>query len=68
MEDIKNCPFCGGLGEITSTWSNKKNANYVFVECVFCKTRTKGIKVISGDEPLKSKAAEYAISLWNRRF
>lgn len=66
--DLKECPFCGGMGEF---WAGHgKYGEFVYVKCATCdaQTRIKTAKGNDNDDGFWEQAAVSAVaSMWNRR-
>lgn len=69
MENVRECPFCGGEANITSNYSAKHKCFYTYVRCKACLST--GKPFMSEENP-KSKAynlpiCESACKAWNDR-
>jgi hypothetical protein len=58
--EIRECPYCGGRGEVVYA-----GRGYVAVQCVQCKARSQRIDVNVCINLMD--AVRYAIKKWNRR-
>lgn len=62
--DIRRCPFCGGLGKLSAGYSERDNEAFYYVRCMKCGARGQSYtnsqtKLITG--------AGAAVKAWNRR-
>lgn len=58
-EELKNCPFCGGIAELEEVYYNAPD-NCVEVKCLCCGVTTKSF-------PDTDKGKRNAEIAWNRR-
>ena len=65
MDELKNCPFCGGEAEIKAT--DGRYGIFVCIACSICDAQAKRFKVRNDDEVLTGGAAKKAVLFWNRR-
>ena len=67
---IDRCPFCGGVAALTSNYSLKKRAWFVYVKCLVCASQ--GRTFYHEDDPelndWNSEACDQAIDAWNLRY
>lgn len=68
MKKIKKCPFCGGVADLCSNYSNR-DVFWVYVRCNVCSAR--GRAYASEEDPAEEdwegKACEMAVDIWNNR-
>jgi len=60
MNELKPCPFCGSIAEIRAT-----KEQGVFVECIKCEARTRGLFDLVGDGVIT--AVSLVVHDWNQR-
>lgn len=60
MEELKPCPFCGGIAELGEVYYRARNKSCVIVKCLGCGVSTKLF-------PYTDKGQTSAEIAWNRR-
>lgn len=69
MEQMRRCPFCGGVGRLTASYSMTRGLYFVWVQCDFCGGRAKTYASPKGPEKhdWKTDGCIKAVSAWNMR-
>ena len=69
MNELKECPFCGGKAWINSSWANKKKYYMVYAKCNICGSQ--GKIFVSKENPeetnWENEACCSAVEAWNMR-
>ena len=64
MDEMKNCPFCGGESDVNWNWNWKIKRFFVYVKCDTCGAQGKTVSCTDDD---LEYTKDLAIRLWNRR-
>lgn len=69
MAQLKSCPFCGGKGNLATSYSRKLEIHFVWVQCDFCGSRGKTYASPKdpGEYDWKTDGCIKAIEAWNKR-
>ncbi len=65
MDELKNCPFCGGDADLIAT--DGRYGTFVCVACTICDAQSKRFTVHNYDDVFAGKAAQKAVHFWNKR-
>lgn len=65
MDELKNCPFCGGAAELVVF--DGRYGPYIYAECELCGASSKRFRASKKDDVWESRAARQAAHFWNQR-
>lgn len=68
MEELKPCPFCGGVADLKWIHSHKYGGKYgTFAFCTMCSAQSKAFWGNERPEDFDTAECELATSAWNNR-
>ena len=69
MNEIKRCPFCGGVASPKVSYGHHLNKYYAIVKCLVCGASTKPFlcEYYNDDETWADESIDMAVGVWNTR-